>query len=294
VSTTGSAGDGGPRVEDRAGARLGELVADVTGTDDGRPPVVLLHGLTFDRGMWAPMVHALAGRRAVAFDLPGHGDSPPRDSYDPAEVAEVVHEAVAAAGLDAPVLVGHSIGAVVATAYAARHPARAVLNIDQPLLPGPFGDLLRSLEPVLRGPDHLSVWRKLLGGMGTEELSPPLRALLRSTPRQDLLLGYWCEVLERSAEELRRERTAELSALREQGTGYHHVSRAPLPPGYVSWLRTVLPSAGTTVLPGSGHFPHLARPATLVEILSGWEGTSRSRTPTGTPEVRPPSDSWSG
>lgn len=250
--------------------RLGELVADLSGTDDGRAPVVLLHGLTFDRAMWAPMVDALAGRRAVAFDLPGHGGSPPQDSYEPADVADVLHAAITAAGLDAPVLVGHSIGAVLATVYAARHPARAVLNIDQPLLPGPFGDLLRSVEPVLRGPDYLSVWTPLHDGMGTEELSPPLRALLRSTPRQDLLLGYWKEVLETSPEELRRQRSDDLTALREHGTDYHHVSRAPLPPGYVGWLRSLLPSAGTTVLPGSGHFPQLGRPAALVEILSGW------------------------
>lgn len=266
-----STGHGGVRAGERAGVRLGQLVADVTGTDDGRPPVVLLHGLTFDRGMWAPMVDALAGRRAVAFDLPGHGHSQPRDSYDPADVADVLHEAITAAGLDTPVLVGHSIGAVLATAYAARHPARAVLNIDQPLLPGPFGIMLRSVEPVLRGPDHLSVWTTLLEGMGLEELSPPLRALLRSTPRQDLLVGYWGEVLEKSPEELRRERTDELTALREHGTGCHHLSSVPLPLGYIGWLRTVLPAAGTTVLPGSGHFPHLARPATLVEILSGWD-----------------------
>ncbi|ABS04200.1 alpha/beta fold hydrolase [Kineococcus radiotolerans] len=271
MSATGSTGQRGTRAEGLTGVRFGELVADVTGTDDGRRPIVLLHGLTFDRGTWAPVVDALAGRRAVAFDLPGHGGSPPRDSYDPAEVADVLHEAVTAAGVDAPVLVGHSIGAVLATAYAARHPARAVLNIDQPLLPGPFGDLLRSREPVLRGPDHLSVWTELLDGMGLEDLSPPLRALLRSTPRQDLLLGYWREVLEESPEDLRQQRTDELTALRENGTGYHHVSRAPLPPGYVRWLRTVLPSAATTVLPGSGHFPHLARPATLVEILPGWD-----------------------
>ena len=161
VMTTRGTRAGGACAGERVGARFGELVADLTGTDDGRPPVVLLHGLTFDRGMWAPMVDALAGRRALAFDLPGHGDSPPRDSYDVADVADVLHDAVVAAGVDAPVLVGHSIGALLATVYASRHPAHAVLNIDQPLLPGPFGDMLRSLEPVLRGPDYLSVWTAL-------------------------------------------------------------------------------------------------------------------------------------
>lgn len=268
--TTETVGAGAPDVAEETGVRLGELAADLTGSDDGRSPVVLLHGLTFDRGMWAPLVDALAGRRAVAFDLPGHGDSPPQTSYALAEVADVLHEAITVAGLDAPVLVGHSIGAVLATAYAARHPARAVLNIDQPLLAGPFADLLRSVEPVLRGPGYLGVWTQLLDGMGIEELDPPLRELLRSTPRQDLLLGYWGEVLEASPEELRWRRTDELTALRARGTGYHHVSRAPLPPPYLQWFQTALPSAGTTVLPGSGHFPHLSHPKTLADTLSRW------------------------
>src|SRR4051812_22539764 len=49
-----------------------------------------------------------------------------------------------AAALHHPVLIGHSLGGVVATWYAARYPARAVLNLDQPLLaavPGVRGAL---------------------------------------------------------------------------------------------------------------------------------------------------------
>jgi pimeloyl-ACP methyl ester carboxylesterase len=251
--------------------RLGELGADLTGTDDGRGPVVLLHGLTFDRGMWGPLVDVLGGRRAVALDLPGHGESPRRDSYDLGDVVDVLHDAVMAAGARRPVLVGHSIGGVLATVYAANHPARAVLNIDQPLLVGPFGEMLRSVEPVLRGPEYRSVSDELVAGMGIEQLSPQLRELLRSTPRQDLLLGYWREILEKPSDELREQRTRELTALRESGTAYHYVSRAPVNPGYEAWFRSVLPEAGITVLPGSGHFPHLAQPEALVEILSGWE-----------------------
>jgi pimeloyl-ACP methyl ester carboxylesterase len=250
--------------------RLGELGADLTGTDDGRPPVVLLHGLTFDRGMWAPLVNVLGDRRAVALDLPGHGESPVRDSSTCVR-SPMCCTRRSRPPARTPVLVGHSIGGVLATVYAAHHPARAVLNIDQPLLVGPFGEMLRSVEPVLRGPEYLSVWEKLLAGMGIEQLSSQLRNLLRSTPRQDLLLGYWQEVLDKSAEELRDLRTRELTALRTSGTGYHHVSRAPLAPGYEAWFRENLPGAGITVLPGSGHFPHLAQPEALVEILSGWK-----------------------
>ena len=56
------------------------------GRGDGTsPPLVLLHGLTFDCTMWAPALEALsrAGHRreVLALDLPGHGESPPQGSY---------------------------------------------------------------------------------------------------------------------------------------------------------------------------------------------------------------------
>jgi|SRR5690606_4681189 len=251
--------------------RPGDLDLELTGNDESKPPVVLLHGLTFDRTMWAPLVASLGDRRVMTLDLPGHGVSARRDSYAPREVAEVVHEAVTAAGLSRPVVVGHSIGGLLATVYAAHHPARAVLNIDQPLLVGPFREMLQSAEPVLRGPDYLRVWNQLLAGMGLDELEPSLRTHLRSTPRQDLLLGYWQEVLDEPSESLREQRSLELTALQRSGTPYHYVSRNPVPDGYEVWLRDHLPDIGITVLPGSGHFPHLAQPEALVAILAGWD-----------------------
>ncbi|WP_328618209.1 alpha/beta fold hydrolase [Amycolatopsis sp. NBC_00355] len=75
----------------------------------------------------------------LALDLPGHGDSP-RGSYAFDDVTDAIHGAVSSAGLTRPVLIGHLIGGVLATAYAARYPARAVVNLDQPLA-GPFGAL---------------------------------------------------------------------------------------------------------------------------------------------------------
>ena len=63
-----------------AHAIVGGLAADDFGHPDHRPPIVLLHGLTFDRRMWRPALGELAlldpGRRAIAVDLPGHGELP--------------------------------------------------------------------------------------------------------------------------------------------------------------------------------------------------------------------------
>ena len=117
--------------------RLGGLAVDDYGTTDDRVPLVLLHGMTFDRTIWRPLVDRLQqtdpGRRVLALDLPGHGDSPEQERYDLAAVPAQLHEAIREAGLTSPVIVGHSAGALAATVYAARFPVSGVLNVDQPL-----------------------------------------------------------------------------------------------------------------------------------------------------------------
>ncbi|MGI5520310.1 alpha/beta fold hydrolase [Micromonospora sp. CA-259024] len=254
---------------------IGGLATDSYGRDDDRAPLVLVHGLTYDRRQWDPVLRELAAldpdRRVLRMDLPGHGGSPGRDSYDIAEVAGVIHEAVTAVGLEAPVLVGHSLGGVIATVYAARYPARGVVNVDQPLLVGGFGDLLRRVEPVLRGPDWQQVWDGMTARMGIDQLPPDAREMVRTqtTFRQELLLGYWNEVLVQSAEEIGQQRTRDLDAIRDRGIGYDYVTGSDPNPAYRSWLESALPHVRITVLAGAGHFPHLAHPADVARILTG-------------------------
>lgn len=235
------------------------------------PDLLLLHGLTYDHRTWTPLLGELGPRRrTLALDLPGHGAAPRPDSYHPARVAEMVHDRVVEAGLTAPVIVGHSLGAIVATAYAAAFPATAVLNLDQPLRLGPFGAVVRAAEPALRGPDWRRVWDRMVAGMGIETLPDDARTLAETAtaPRQDLLLGYWGEILGRSDAAFDADRERELRGIAARGVGYHWVSaREPSPPA-LRWLRTLVPHAAVTVLPGS-HFPHLGQPARIAAMLSG-------------------------
>ncbi|WP_326558123.1 alpha/beta fold hydrolase [Micromonospora sp. NBC_01796] len=254
---------------------FGDLAAGSYGTGDDRPPLVLLHGMSYDRRQWGPVLRELAvvdpGRRVVAFDLPGHGDSPRRNSYHSDEVAAVIHRAVTDAGLEAPVLVGHSLGGVLATIYAATYPARGVVNVDQPLLVGNFGKALRRAEPVLRSAAHGEVWDSMLARMHIDLLPPDARELVRTatTPRQDLLLGYWNEILVTPADELGERRMRDLDTIRSSGIPYHYVTGAEPDPAYRRWLEAALPDAVVDVLPGSGHFPHLAHPDRLARIMAG-------------------------
>ncbi len=238
------------------------------------PPLVLLHGLTFDRRLWRPSLAELQridpGRRVLALDLPGHGASQGWPSYDVASVANGVHRAVEAARLQSPVVVGHSIGGVIATAYAAQYPTRGVINVDQPLQVGPFAGLVQSLADKLRGPAFPAVWQMFAASMHVELLPDAGQELVRasSQPQQDLVLGYWREVLDRPASDLADTARAILAAVRAAGVPYLVVAGDDLESGYREWLTEMLPHATVTVWPGSGHFPHIAHPGRFAACLA--------------------------
>jgi pimeloyl-ACP methyl ester carboxylesterase len=110
------------------------LAYDAAGAGD--PPMIFVHGWCCDRSHFAPQFDHFATRHAVvAMDLRGHGDSGRPDarpgSYDIDVMAGDVLSVAGAAGFDRPVLVGHSLGALVGLACAARAGAiRALVMVD--------------------------------------------------------------------------------------------------------------------------------------------------------------------
>ncbi|HZA83389.1 MAG TPA: alpha/beta hydrolase [Actinomycetes bacterium] len=89
--------------------------------------LALLHGLASNARIWDGVAPRLvgAGLRVVALDLRGHGDSDqPGSGYDFGQVGRDLQAALAALGLDRPVLVGHSWGANVALQHAADRPGQ--------------------------------------------------------------------------------------------------------------------------------------------------------------------------
>lgn len=253
---------------------LAGLAADEDGHPDERAPLVLLHGLTFDRSMWRPALAELrridSGRRTIAFDLPGHGQSPGWSSYDVASLSHGVHRAIQDAQLRSPVIVGHSMSAVIATDYAARYPTRGVVNVDQSLEVAPFADFVRPLVEKLRGPSFPEMWEMFARSMHVELLPESAQKLVLSTaaPRQDLVLAYWREILDRPLADLVDQVTSTLARLRTAGTPYLVVAGDDLEPGYRTRFAETLPQATITVWPGSGHFPHLAHPHLFAECLA--------------------------
>jgi pimeloyl-ACP methyl ester carboxylesterase len=94
--------------------------------DTSRPAIVFLHGALHDHSVWTLLARWAAnhGHAALAPDLPGHGRSagPARTSIE--ALAEWTLALLDAAGVRDAVLVGHSMGSLVALEAAARAPAR--------------------------------------------------------------------------------------------------------------------------------------------------------------------------
>nr|WP_242538587.1 alpha/beta fold hydrolase [Trinickia acidisoli] len=128
-------------------ARFPVRVADLGGAcvsyreasgPDGAAPLVLLHGIGSGAASWVQQFEVLgAARRVLAWDAPGYGASTPVAARSPiaADYALRLRGWLDALGIARCVLVGHSLGAIVAGAFA----AAASERLDGLLLLSPAG-----------------------------------------------------------------------------------------------------------------------------------------------------------
>lgn len=103
-------------------------------TGGGKPPVVLLHGLSGSGASWTPVARILAREFEVVMpDARGHGgSSAPHDGYRYDDLANDVIGLVHALELVRPVVVGHSMGGMTAAVVASRGEGllRGVVLVD--------------------------------------------------------------------------------------------------------------------------------------------------------------------
>jgi pimeloyl-ACP methyl ester carboxylesterase len=132
---------------------------------DGEPPVLLVHGWCCDHAYFAPQFGHFAerGHRVVAVDLRGHGRSDkPRQQYAMQVFADDLAWMCERLDLAKPVVVGHSMGGIVAFDLAARYPdlPSAVVMLDAAVvLPFAARAAIPAFLEQLRGPDYRHVLR---------------------------------------------------------------------------------------------------------------------------------------
>ncbi len=180
---------------ERVAGPTGALAVDDGGR--GGMPVLLVHSLAGTLNHWsAQLRHLRASRRAVAFDLRGHGrsESPRNHDYALDSAADDVGAVVDALGLQRFALVGHSMGAGVALAYAGKHPDR----VARLLLADAIGDGTQleaaAVEPLLaalRTSDYAAAIEGYWATISGPDVAIRDRLLsdLRATPRETVVEG---------------------------------------------------------------------------------------------------------
>jgi pimeloyl-ACP methyl ester carboxylesterase len=233
----------------------------------GGTPVLFVHSLAGTIGHWSDALErSRAHRRAIAFDLRGHGGS--ARLSDPAafgmdSLARDVEAVVDATGLERVALVGHSLGGGVALSYAGAQPDR----VERLLLLDPIGDGTRipqvQVQPFL---DRLesdqytttieSYWATISGP--DPAVQERLLRDLRATPRETVLGGFRATIQFDPAAALARYRGPTLAVVtpaNDAPFSLHRVGNLP-----------------HRLVEGTGHWIQLDRPQEFGGILARFLG----------------------
>ena len=118
----------------------------------GGPTVLMLHGIGGGHLAFAPQVETLAtaGYRAVAWDMPGYGHSAPIEPYTFKGLAASCIQLIEALKCEQVILLGHSMGGLIASTFVQRDMARVDgLVLSSPALDAGLSRFQRLLLDVL-------------------------------------------------------------------------------------------------------------------------------------------------
>lgn len=162
-------------------------------TGGGQEPLVMLHGITDDGACWSSVAAALAARYDIFMvDLRGHGRSDaPADGYTLTTLAADVAELTQTVGIQRPILLGHSLGAVTSLVLAGQFPRipQALILVDPP----PFWRPKAASAGNTATRQHLSDWIPSLDKKTRQELAAEVEA----RPWSDLDKETWVSAKQR-------------------------------------------------------------------------------------------------
>ena len=250
------------------------------------PPLVFLHGIGgAARAFRGQLDHFGAEHRAIAWDMPGYGNSTPLPLVTMDALAAALAGFIEELGLHRPVLVGHSLGGMVVQRLLARAPqaARAVVLAQtsaafgsrDPAWQAEF--LSARLGPLDAGHSMAALAEAMVADMAGPDADPDGMALARdclartpdSTYRDSVLAmrGFDCrDALARIA----------VPALVLAGTLDNDA-----PARGAERMAACIPGAQYVALDGVGHLAHLEQPgafnAAVGQFLRGLPGDPAPR-----------------
>jgi pimeloyl-ACP methyl ester carboxylesterase len=251
-------------------------------------PVVLLHALGLDSGMWRTQARALesAGHQVIAPDQRGFGTAPlgspgAQPSLD--TVADDLARLLDERGVDGVVLVGASMGAYVAMAFLRRHrdrvhalgllSARARAD-DERARAMRENFAARVVEPG-SGPTLIAAMTPSLVGATTHATRPEVVAAVRAhvASAEAASLAWAQRAIAARPDSLDVLRSANLPAVVIAGA-----EDGLVPLEHSRETAEALPSGRLLVVPGAGHLPPLETPdevtGHLVDLIGETERTA--------------------
>jgi pimeloyl-ACP methyl ester carboxylesterase len=235
------------------------------------PPVVLVHGITESAASFAPISQRLAAtNEVIALDLRGHGESANASTYDLGAMAGDVAAVVAAAGVERPHLVGHSLGGAVVTAVGSALDVASVVDVDQSLQLDSFKAQLMPAEPMLRDSQQYQlVVDAMFEMMMGDRLSADEAARVNGLRHADheVVLGVWELLLTEPVESIAATVDAALAGYAGNDVPYLALFGIDPGDGYADWLGQRIADSTVEYWSDHGHYPHLVDPDRFVARL---------------------------
>ncbi|MEX1104344.1 MAG: alpha/beta fold hydrolase, partial [Dehalococcoidia bacterium] len=230
----------------------------------GDPPFVFVHGWACDLSAWAPQLADLGrDHRCVAVNLRGRGESEARPPFDSTQAADDIAALMEQLELGPAIVVGHSLGGLVALLLNDRHPelVRGIVLGDSPLTSAREGRFEGASNAVAEA-GSMSPMAALVEAFFTEstpdELRDAVRAMMLTCPG-DVAAGML------SNGNVFVERLEEL--IRAADKKPFMVFWAERPLGEATWLREIAMFVRQELIAGAGHFFQLEQPEVTNALL---------------------------
>ncbi len=231
------------------------------------PAVLCIHGYCQSSAYWAPSVKRLGevGRRALAPDLPGFGASASLPGpYTLPAYADRLAEFLNAHGLGRIVLVGGSMGGVVAQYFALSYPVRLtrMLLVATGAFTTDPGAAMSRAKALAETPWNEEAVRPIVTGFFHE---PPPSSQLAEFRRIALMASHRAavEAARSNAESRAFDRLDEITVPTLIIQGRHDRARTP---DHGALMRDRIPGARLEVLENCGHTPQLEDPEAFHNI----------------------------
>lgn len=243
-------------------------------------PVLLIHGVGLRAEAWGPQMTALAQDHAVyAVDLPGHGGSDPLgDGAELADYAEWAAQVIDSLGCGPMVVVGHSMGAMIAAALAIWHPAQvagvALLNPVHRRDPAARAAVLDRAEQIAAGHGDRTAPLDRWFDAGDHALRAQVGGWLRDVSQQGYAAAYAAFALGdvAYASQLHRIRCPLLAL-----TGADDGNSTPT---MTHTIAAQVSDGRAVVVPGHRHMVNLTAPEAVTRALRDWLAQIMAPTPT--------------